>query len=483
MVFSSLLFVFLFLPLNLAIYKIVPTLKGKNIVMLIFSLIFYACGEPVYILLLVGMALADWYISKLIGKEEIGSNKAKLLLALACVVDLGLLCIFKYATFILENIQYFSGFPKTIPSILLPIGISFYTFQLLSYVIDVYKGKVEAQNDFFTLLLYVSLFHQCIAGPIVRYRDVRDELNDRRVSAIDMSQGVIRFTVGLAKKAVLANSCSAVASALLVSEDALERISLLEGRSVLSLWIGMLAYTLFIYLDFSAYSDMAIGMGLMIGIHYHENFNYPYIASSVTDFWHRWHISLSTFFRDYVYIPLGGSRKGFFRTILNLLVVWALTGLWHGASWNFVLWGLYYFVFAVLERLFLRKLLEKAPKAIRHIYVLIVVMFGWMLFRFTDLNELFVVIKGLFGANGNSFWSIETGATLGSYIFILLFSCVAATPLFKRIENTLQGKAVSNAAIYYTYAIIRILLPVILLLLSTAALVGNSYNPFLYFRF
>ena len=483
MVFSSLLFVFLFLPLNLLFYKLVPTIKGKNIVMLIFSLIFYACGEPVYILLLLGMSFADWLLSIGIGRQEPHSRKAKALLALTCAINLGLLAIFKYAVFFLENLKFFTGFPERIPSILLPIGISFYTFQLISYVVDVYRGDVEAQKDYFTLLLYVSLFHQCIAGPIVRYKDVRDELMERRVSPNDLAQGVSRFTCGLAKKAVLANACAAVASSLLVNEDAANAIEILSTRSVASLWIGMIAYTLFIYLDFSAYSDMAIGMGLMIGIHYRENFNYPYVAQSVTDFWRRWHISLSSFFRDYVYIPLGGSRVGKFRTGINLLIVWALTGLWHGASWNFVLWGLYYFVFAILERLFLSKLLNKVHVVVRHIYLLVVVLFGWALFRFTDMQQLIIVLKGMFGALGNPLWSFETGAVIGSYAFILVYSILAVTPLFKKLGTCMQSAAIANPVVYYLYTVGRILLPIILLILSSSALVGDSYNPFLYFRF
>lgn len=483
MVFSSLLFVFLFLPLNLIFYRLTPSTRGKNIVMLIFSLIFYTFGEPLYVFLLVGITFADWLIALYIGKQELRSKKAKFGIFLMCVINIGALGFFKYTGFILENIQGFIGGIKTIPSIVLPIGISFYSFQLISYVVDVYRKEVKPQKNFFTLLLYVSLFHQCIAGPIVRYKDIKEELADRRVSAVDLSEGIRRFVIGLAKKSILANACSAAANALLIGEGGSSGIEALATRPAASLWLGMIAYTLFIYLDFSAYSDMAIGMGKMIGLHYLENFNYPYIAESVTDFWRRWHISLSLFFRDYVYIPLGGNRKGKFRTVFNLLIVWALTGLWHGASWNFVLWGIYYFIFAVLERLFLKKLIAKLPKVFRHIYLLLIVLFGWVLFRFTSMDELLVVVKGMFTGNGNGFWSFETGAVLTSYIVVIICSIIAVMPLFKRLGKAFQSVAVSNGFMYVLFTVCRILIPVILLLLSAAALVGNSYNPFLYFRF
>lgn len=470
MVFSSLFFVFLFLPLNLLIYRFMPSLKARNIVMLVFSLIFYAWGEPVYVLLLLFMALADWLIALYIGHQKSRSGRAKFGIFLMCIVNLGLLGVFKYGGFILDNIQYFTGFPQKIPEILLPIGISFYTFQLVSYVVDVYRGEVPAQKKFWMLLLYVSLFHQCIAGPIVRYKDVCEELLERRATSHDIADGIWRFSFGLAKKAILANACGGVADTLLPQNNAL------------ALWVGMFAYALQIYLDFSAYSDMAIGMGRMIGIHYLENFDYPYISRSVTEFWRRWHMSLGSFFRDYVYIPLGGNRKGRVRTYLNLFIVWFLTGLWHGASWNFVLWGLYFFIFLVIEKIGLLKLLSKA-KIVSHIYLSLIVYFGWILFRFTDVNSIVNTLKTMFLVGDVSFTSFETTTVVLSNMFILLFSAVVSTSVVKRIGEILRYSYMDKTGMSVLYAIGRILIPVLLLILSTAALVGDSYNPFLYFQF
>ena len=482
MVFSSLFFVYLFLPLNLLFYKLVPSIRARNIVMLVFSLIFYAWGEPVYLLLLLFMAFADWLIALFIGKQTKSSGKAKFGLFLMCIVNLGLLGVFKYGAFVLENVKFFTGFPEVVPEILLPIGISFYTFQLMSYVVDVYRGEVEAQRSFPMLLLYVSLFHQCIAGPIVRYQDVYKELLERKATSTDIADGIWRFCIGLAKKAVLANNCGLIVKTMLTENVGSDALSSIESGSVLALWVGMIAYMLQIYLDFSAYSDMAIGMGLMIGIHYHENFNYPYIASSVTEFWRRWHISLSTFFRDYVYIPLGGNRKGIIRTFINLFIVWFLTGLWHGASWNFVMWGLFFFVFLVLEKIFLLKVLKKC-KAISNIYLLIIVFVGWILFRFRDVNVIFATLKGLIGLNSNPLYDFESLTFLGSYSIILVISIVACTPLAKKCAGFIRYHSMKNNAVAVIYGIFRILIPIALLLVSTATLVGDSYNPFMYFQF
>ncbi len=470
MVFSSLFFVFLFLPLNLLIYKFMPSLKARNIVMLVFSLIFYAWGEPLYVLLLLFMTLADWFIALYIERQENRSAKAKLGLFMMGVVNLGLLGVFKYGGFILGNIQYFTGFPEKIPQILLPIGISFYTFQLVSYVVDVYRGEVPAQKKFWMLLLYVSLFHQCIAGPIVRYKDVCGELLERRATSHDIAEGIWRFSFGLAKKAILANACGNVAD------------TLLPQNNTLALWVGMLAYALQIYLDFSAYSDMAIGMGRMIGIHYLENFDYPYASRSVTEFWRRWHMSLGSFFRDYVYIPLGGNRRGRVRTYLNLLIVWFLTGLWHGASWNFVLWGLYFFVFLVIEKIGLLKLLSKS-KVASHIYLSLIVYFGWILFRFTSIDVILTTLKTMFFVGDVNFTNFETTAIVLSNMFIILFSAVVSTPVVKHFGEMLRYSYMDKKGMSVLYAIGRILIPIILLVLSTAALVGDSYNPFLYFQF
>ncbi len=476
MVFSSLFFLYLFLPLNLVVYYFAKTIKARNIVMLVFSLAFYAWGEPVYVLLLLFMAVCDWLLSLYIEKQEPHTIKAKLGLGLMVLVNLGLLGFFKYGTFFLENIGVIIGRNLGALNIVLPIGISFYTFQLMSYVIDVYRGDVPAQKRFWMLLLYVSLFHQCIAGPIVRYKDVYVEIAERRVTAQDIADGIWRFCFGLAKKAILANACGDIADKLLVSGDALNE------SAVLALWIGVLAYSLQIYLDFSAYSDMAIGMGRMIGIHYLENFDYPYISRSVTEFWRRWHISLGSFFRDYVYIPLGGNRKGKLRTYFNLFVVWFLTGLWHGASWNFVLWGLYFFVFIFLEKLFLHRILSK-DRIVSHIYLVIIVYFGWILFKFENMKDIVTVLGGMFGLNGNTFTNFETTTILSSNMFVLIFCIVVSTPAIRKIGGLMRYTYMDIKAVSWIYNIGRIAIPLLLLLLSTAALVGDSYNPFLYFQF
>lgn len=454
--------------------------------MMVFSLLFYAWGEPVYVLLLIGMALADWLLALFIGRQAPKSSAAKWGLFAACCVNLGLLAIFKYTGFVLSNLRAVTGFPQTIPQIVLPIGISFYTFQLLSYVVDVYRGEVQAQKKFSILLLYVSLFHQCIAGPIVRYQDVENELFYRTTNLKELYAGISRFTIGLAKKAVLANACGAICDSLLISDAAAasaDAAAQLAARPALALWVGMLAYMLQIYLDFSAYSDMAIGMGRMIGFHYRENFDYPYQSTSVTEFWRRWHMSLSLFFRDYVYIPLGGNRKGTGRTFFNLFVVWVLTGLWHGASWNFVLWGLYYFVFLVIERTILKNRLSKWPSFCSHLYLLVVVYFGWILFKFRDLSLVWITLKGMFGFSDSGFTNFETTSQVMGNLFILIVCILACTTLVKLGGQLMRGLSGHSLVVSGGYRAIRIGAPILLLLLSTIVLVGNSYNPFLYFQF
>lgn len=486
MVFSSLLFVYAFLPLCLAVYGLAHNIKAKNIVLLIFSLFFYTWGEPVYVLLLVLMTFFDWLFALGIEKCD-KTSKRKLFLILACIVNLGTIGVFKYTGFLLTNVQNIFGVPDFIPEIILPIGISFYTFQLLSYVVDVYRKEVEAQRNFFWLLLYSSLFHQCIAGPIVRYKDVQREITDRTPLPREITAGIMRFTVGLSKKALLANHCGTLADTLLVANSLIASapdvaLAELSARSVAGLWMGVLFYMLQIYLDFSAYSDMAIGMGLMMGFHFKENFNYPYTASSITDFWRRWHISLGSFFRDYVYIPLGGNRKGKARTYFNILIVWLLTGLWHGASWNFVLWGLFFCIFLVIEKLFLLKVFKKIPSLFSHIYTLLVVFFGWILFRFSDFRFIPVVLKGMFGANGNALLDFETKTTLIGNVNFILIALIAVTPLMKLVCNKLRPNK-ERRFLHVTFTLCETVIPMALLLLSTLALVGDKYNPFLYFQF
>ncbi len=486
MVFSSLLFVYAFLPICLGIYAIARNIKAKNIVLLLFSLIFYAWGEPIYICLLLFMTFCDWLLALALEKAE-KEKLRKAVIILAAIVNLALIGIFKYTGFALTNIQAIFGVPEIIPKIALPIGISFYTFQLLSYVVDVYRKEVSAQKNYFWLLLYASLFHQCIAGPIVRYKDVQIEILHREVRLSEVFQGIMRFAVGLAKKSVLANTCGSLSDTLLVAdsfiaENSAKALAELSDKSAVALIFGVLFYMLQIYLDFSAYSDMAIGMGLMVGFHFKENFEYPYASKSVTEFWRRWHISLSSFFRDYVYIPLGGNRKGTARTYINLLVVWLLTGLWHGASWNFVLWGLFFFLFLAIEKAGLLKLLNKIPSLFSRFYLLIIVFFGWILFRFSDFKFIPVILKGMFTLNENSFIDFETKTLLLGNIVFLIIAIISVTPLAKNIFEKFK-LAKSNKIGSFLYNILELIIPIILMIISTLSLAGDSFNPFLYFQF
>lgn len=482
----------MFLPLNLAAYYIPNNNKTRNVIMLIFSLVFYAWGEPKYILLLLFMTFACWFFALAIEKAKKADNtkQAKRFLAAACVIALGLIAVFKYGAFFTNSVLTVFGSETAVSPLPLPIGISFYTFQLLTYVIDVYRGDATAQKNYANLLLYAGLFHQCIAGPIVRYCDIENEITNRKPTIGDFNKGTMRFTVGLSKKVLLANTCGSLADTLLISDSAAadtaalaDNIQKLSQSSAMTLWFGVLFYMLQIYLDFSAYSDMAIGMGQMTGFHYKENFDYPYISTSVSEFWRRWHISLGTFFKDYVYIPLGGNRKGQARTIFNLFVVWALTGLWHGASWNFVLWGLYFFVFISLEKLFLAKLFKKLPSFLSHIYLLIVVYFGWILFKFSDMSMIAAVLKGMFCLNKNPFATHEAMVYIFDNFLFMVIAIFACTPIIKELKNIINYYSKRSTAVNTLYSAFRALIPAVLLLVSAVCLVGDSYNPFLYFRF
>lgn len=477
MVFSSMLFVFLFLAANLVSQLLLKTPKSKNIAMLVFSLVFYSWSGPRYLFLLLGMVLICYLGARRIQVSVDPRRKRAFLIGTvtACLLILG---VFKYTGFFLKNIQGIFGVPSVIPNIVLPIGISFYTFQLISYVVDVYRGEVQAQKKYWVLLLYASLFHQCIAGPIVRYQDVAEDIQARKASLSEISTGISRFCIGLAKKAILANSCAVIADELLSTTG-----GNLAAVPALGIFLGAVAYSMQIYLDFSAYSDMAIGMGLMCGFHYKENFNYPYISDSVGEFWRRWHISLGSFFRDYVYIPLGGNRCAISRQVFNLFVIWFLTGLWHGANWNYVLWGLYFGVFIGLERFVLKDHLQSIPKALRHVAVLVLILISMMLFRFTDLSRFGTAFLGLFGLNGNGFTSAAVGLTLKNNIFFLIFCVIAVTPLGKTLHLMLKNLSLRGGAWYGLRSAWEVLHPVLLLILSAMALVGNSYNPFLYFQF
>ena len=487
MVFSSLVFLYAFFPLSLLAYSLFRSTRAKNTVLLLFSLVFYAWGEPVYVFLLMFMALCSWFCALRVSKA--GDRRcAKLWVAISCVIDIALIGFFKYAGMLCG---LFGNVPDFIAHIALPIGISFYTFQLLTYVVDVHRGDAPAQKSYWNVLLYAALFHQCIAGPIVRYKTIDDELFSPVPREHDWAGGISRFAIGLGKKVLLANPCGALADSLLLTDKAIadgllfaQNADKLSSMPVLGLWLGVIAYALQIYLDFSAYSDMAIGMGRMLGLHYLENFNYPYISRSVTEFWRRWHMSLGTFFRDYVYIPLGGNRCGRARWILNTFIVWALTGLWHGASWSFVIWGLWSFVFMMLEKAFLGKWLKKLP-ILSNLYLLLVTCLGWVIFRFTNMQLGLTVFSGLFGLSGNALSDFFTLTTLKNNIWLLLVCFIACTPLpamlgrriaafFEKASGFMHG--LCSFARYTVW-------PIVLLLLSTAALVGNSYNPFIYFQF
>lgn len=469
-------FVFLFFAAVLLAHSLCRTVRAKNICLLVASLIFYSWSSLRFTLILLFEVAVCWIFARLIDRSR---GKGRRGLLIACVtIQLLVLGVFKYLGFFLDNFRLLTGHPQVVPDIVLPLGISFYTFQLISYVADVYRGEIPAQRKFWMLLLYASLFHQCVAGPIVRYSDLYEQLEDRRISTGMTSKGISRFTVGLAKKAILANSCALVADAFFKGDAAA-----LAAQPAAGLWISGLAYALQIYLDFSAYSDMAVGMGLMCGFFYPENFRYPYLAGSVTDFWRRWHITLSSFFRDYVYIPLGGNRRGLPRQILNLLVVWLLTGFWHGASWNYVLWGLYFFVFLAAEKLIGEQRLSKIPWVIRHAGVIVILFFCWVLFRFEDLPSLWTALKGLFCLNGNPAGNAVASLTLRSNWALLAVSVFACTPVVKNIAERLRESCRRSTLATKVYAVADVIHPVLWLVLSAMVLTGNSYNPFIYWTF
>lgn len=467
MVFSSLEFLFLYFPLVLLLYFLVP-LRLRNAVLFLVSLAFYGWGEPLYVFLMLATITIDYFFGLLVGKyRETNKKRARGYLIAAVIVNLAILAFFKYYNFLVSTVASLSGLKLRTLDLQLPIGISFYTFQALSYVIDVYRLDADAQRNFTAFGTYVTLFPQLIAGPIVRYKDVDDQLRQRTHSVSLFASGIRTFTAGMAKKVLLANAAGEIWA----------RISGASGMTVSGAWLGIVLYTFQIYFDFSGYSDMAIGLGKMLGFTFRENFYYPYTARSVTDFWRRWHISLSTWFREYVYIPLGGNRRGLGRQIGNLLVVWLLTGLWHGASWNFVLWGLYYFLLLLLEKTFLLKLLDRLPKGFGHVYTLLAVVFGWLLFYFEDFGAGLTYLGVMFGRGASAV--IDAGAKLDivSSLGLLVILAVAATPYPKRLFFRLWEKHDS------AMRAVSMVLCALGFTLSLAYLVNSSYNPFLYFRF
>lgn len=463
MLFTSISFLYYFLPTIIILYFITPK-KYRNYILLIFSIIFYMYGEPKYVILMLVEILVAYFGALLIDKY-----KSKEIFLITIIIHIGLLCVFKYTDLFITTINSIFKSNINLFNIALPIGISFYTFQILSYVIDVYKGKVKVQKNILKLATYVSLFPQLIAGPIVRYETICDELDNRDETIEKFSLGTRRFIIGLAKKVLIANMLGELCT----------KFSLVDERSVLFYWIFAISYMLQVYFDFSAYSDMAIGLGKMFGFTFLENFNYPFISKSITEFWRRWHISLSSWFKDYVYIPLGGSRNGTLKLVRNIFIVWFLTGIWHGAAYNFIIWGLFIGVFLVIEKLWLSKYISKLPKVLRNIYVLFIIMISFIMFNAGSINEAFFNIKGLFGLNKEVFINNYTIYYLKSYLIVLIIAIFGATPLFKNIvEKLRKNKTINN--------LINVLEPIfliILLLLVTAYLIDSSYNPFLYFRF
>ena len=466
MVFSSTIFVFLFLPLVLLCYFLAPK-KLKNYILLFFSLVFYIFGGSKFLLVLLFVVLIDYIGAILINK----TNKKKLFLILTLILNISTLVYFKYTGFFLENVNNIFGLNITIPDIVLPIGISFYTFQAMSYVIDVYRNKVSLQKNYLTLLLYVSLFPQLVAGPIVRYETIEQELKVRKTTFEDVEYGIRRFILGLAKKVIIANQMGALADTIFSSSDISTPVA----------WLGAIAYMFQIYFDFSAYSDMAIGLGRIFGFKFLENFNFPYISKSITEFWRRWHISLSTWFRDYVYIPLGGNRKGIKRQIINLFIVWLLTGFWHGAEWNFVIWGLYYFIFLMLEKFVFNKVLAKTPNVIRHIYTLFIVLIGWVIFRCESLDSIKTMFTSMFTLKITEFSLNELLIYLETYAIYFILAIIFSMPVYYKIVDKINS--LKEGRLKLALNILHYGSLIVIFIITIMFLAYSSYNPFIYFRF
>lgn len=461
MIFSSITFLFFFLPVVLSIYYIVPR-KFKNLVLLVASLFFYFYGEPIYVFLMIFSIISTYIFGLLIDKYK---KYSKVFLAISICISVGILVYFKYTNFIIQNINLWLKNKIDFIYVILPIGISFYTFQMISYNIDVYRGQAKVQKNILKLAMYISLFPQLIAGPIVRYTTIEGQLENRTHTLEKFSNGVRRFIIGLGKKVLIANVLGELASKFLVSNDV----------SILFFWLYGISAMLQIYFDFSGYSDMAIGLGKMFGFEFLENFNYPYIAKTVTDFWRRWHISLSSWFRDYIYIPLGGNRVSKIKWIRNILLVWMLTGLWHGASWNFVIWGLYFGILLLIEKIFLDKFLEKIPDILKRIYVLVIVMISFIIFNGEGVEQILRNIGGLIGFRRIPLVSNESLYYFKSYFVILLVGIIGSTPL---IKNIVTSKKLNKIAGY-----LEPLVLLIILVVSTSYIIDGSFNPFLYFRF
>ncbi len=484
MVFSSLTFLFMFLPFFFTCYYIAGRffgIKGRNLMLFVFSMVFYAWGEPIYVLLMVYSSVLDYICGRMIekGRKENRPKLSKTFLWVSVIGNLAVLCLFKYLGMLVSSFGFLTGANVPILEIALPIGISFYTFQTMSYSIDVYRGEVEAQHNIINFAAYVVMFPQLIAGPVVRYKTIANELNYRKETVDDFAEGLRRFIIGLGKKVLIANTMAQTCDSLFAHSP--------EELGALGSWVAIIAYTFQIFFDFSGYSDMAIGMGRMMGFCYLENFNYPYIASSVTDFWRRWHISMSTFFRDYVYFPLGGNRVSQPRWVVNILITWFLTGLWHGASWNFVLWGLFFGVILVLEKKLLLKFFKRIP-AIGHIWALLCVVYGWVIFTNNSLGGIIGYTKALVGVYGltgngsdNAVLLLQQSELNTVFLVVLALAVVFSMPIAPKLKNRLtKGGTASVSAIAGAVYDIGL---IILLLLCTVQLALGAYNPFIYFRF
>jgi len=474
MLFSSTTFLFLFLPIVLILYFVTPRIF-KNTVLLAASLFFYAWGEPVFLVIMLVSILLNYVFALIIDLNRDKKYIIKWVLALTVIVNLLLLGIFKYANFIIENINSLFNISIDIPAITLPLGISFFTFQALSYVIDVYRKDGKAQKNPLNIALYISLFPQLIAGPIVRYQTVADQIVKRTETLLKFGEGVKRFIIGLAKKMLLANNCGWVADQVF----AMPASELSVGMA----WIGIIAYSLQIYFDFSGYSDMAIGLGKMFGFDFLENFNFPYISRSVTEFWRRWHISLSSWFRDYLYIPLGGNRGTTFQLYRNLFIVWLATGIWHGAAWTFIAWGLYYGILIAVEKAFLLKILSILPRILQHLYTIIAFTIGWVLFRSESFNYAISFVKSMFGLNNNFIWDNNASYYVSQYGIIIMIAVVFSTPVIKLIKEKLIEEKLSNSSKTLIEGFAVPIVYAFLFFVTVVTLVSSTFNPFIYFRF
>ncbi len=470
MVFSSFVFLLVFFLVVMTMYFVLPG-RARNFLLMVASLLFYAWGEPVYVCIMLFSTVFDYTNGHLIEKfKNQGKQKAaKVVLIIDMIGNLSILGFFKYADFVIENVNTLTGAGISLLHIALPIGVSFYTFQTMSYTIDVYRGQVPASKNILDFATYVTLFPQLIAGPIVQYKTVEKELSNRKITVDEFAEGAWRFVIGMAKKVILANQIGSLFTTICGMSEI----------STATAWLGAIAYSFQIYFDFSGYSDMAIGLGRMFGFHFLENFNYPYISKSVTEFWRRWHISLSSWFKEYVYIPLGGNRKGLKRQLINIAIVWMLTGLWHGANWNFVLWGVYYGALLMIEKIFLLKWLDKIPNMFRHVYCLFIVVIGWTIFAHTDFAVMGDYLKIMAGVGATLvddtfFYYLATNATLLVVLVICSVDHKAWMLKNEKIAAFLKSPA---------YDVVRSVIMVVLMAVCFAFLVGDSYNPFLYFRF